>query len=146
MKYDTSKQEELKQAQEYFNKLVSNRSVVEINKKFPHRTYSQNNYLHLLLSYTAMEYGETMEYFKEYIWKRYINKDIFLSKYTNPKTGEVRDDWRSSADLTTQEMSIAVDRLISFANKEMGIELPEANNYDLIRYMENEIEKGKRYV
>lgn len=146
MKYDLNKKEEVEAAKEYFDKLLSQKSLVEINKKFPHRTYSQNNYLHLLLSYAAMEYGETLEYFKQYVWKREVNPDIFITQYVNTKTGEVRDEWRSSADLTTKEMSVAVDRLIDFASKEMALELPDADHFDHLRYIENEIEKNKKYL
>jgi hypothetical protein len=146
MKFDLSKKEESNKAEEYFKKLMEQKSIVEIRKKFSSRTYNQNNYLHLLLSYTAMEYGETLEYFKQYIWKRLINKDIFHTEYINFKTSEKRQDWRSSADLSTKEMTIAIERLILFAAKEMNLELPEAHHFDRIRYIENQIEKNKRYL
>lgn len=145
MKYDLNKIEEVKQAKEYFEKLVDHKYIVEINRKFPRRTYSQNNYLHLLLSYCALEYGETTQYFKEYIWKRLINSDIFKTEYINSVTGKIRDDWRSSADLSTKEMSIAVDRLIEFAAKQMNLELPEADQFDTLRELENHIEKNKKW-
>lgn len=146
MKYDLSKETEAREAREYFDKMLSHKYIVEIQRKFPRRTYNQNNYLHLLLSYCALEYGETLEYFKDYIWKRHINPDIFRQEYVNPKTGEARDDWKSSAELSTKEMSVAVDRLIDFAAKEMELILPSADQLDNIRYMENTLEKSKKYL
>lgn len=146
MKFDLQHKEERDKAQEYLDKLKGQYCVVDITRKFNRRTYSQNNYLHLLLSYCALEMGETLDYFKENIWKGVINKDIFLTQYRNPKTGAVRDDWKSSADLDTKEMTIAIERLLDFAPKHLGFELPSANDHEALRQIENQIESNRRYL
>lgn len=146
MKYDLKNEQERKDAQDYLSKLLEQKVIVDITRKFTRRTYSQNNYLHLLLSYCALEFGETLEYFKHFVWKQHINKDIFLTQYVNPKTGEVRDDWKSSADLDTKQMTVAIERLLDFAPREMGIQLPSANDVDAMRRLENHIEQNRKYL
>lgn len=146
MKYNLANEKELKEAREYLTKLLSQKAVVEIIHKHPGRSLNQNNYAHLLLSYSAMAYGESLEYFKQYIFKQYINADIFKTEYKNPRTGIVREDWRSTSELTTKEMVVTIDRLIAFAAKEMGLNLPSANQFDRIRQMQNEVERGIKFL
>lgn len=146
MKYNLSDEKEKSQALEYFDKLIKNKSIVEIKKCVGRRTYAQNNYLHLLLSICALEIGETLEFFKEFIWKRHIAKDIFQTIYINPKTNEEREDWRSSGEVDTHEMAIAIDRLLMWAAKEISIELPLATNIHELRKIENHIESNKQYL
>lgn len=146
MKYNLSNKEEKQQATDYFNKLVEKKSIVEIKKCLNRRTYAQNNYLHLLLSYVALEIGEELEWFKSEIWKKIIAPDIFKTEYKNIKTGEVREDWKSSADLDTKEMTIAVERLMNWSAKELGILLPLATDIHELRSIENHIEINKNYL
>lgn len=146
MRYNFAKQEEVNQAREYFDKLLSKKAIVEIKQKHPARTYNQNNYLYLLLGYCALEYGESLDGFKNLIFKRYINKDIFETIYTNYKTGEIRKAWRSTAELTTEEMRIVIDRLISFAAKEMGLMLPSSSDFNEIKNLQNEVEINRQYL
>ena len=84
-----------------------------------------------------MEYGETPEYVKQDIFKKLVNPQIFLTEYVNYKTGEVREAWRSTADLNTKEMTTAIDNFRDYASKEAGIYLPTPD--DLISL--NEIER-----
>lgn len=146
MKFNLDKKEEVIKAQEYLNKLVANKANIEILKKFTARSLSQNNLLHLLLSYCALQTGETLEYFKQYIWKMYICSDIFKDKYINSLTNEERIRWRSSAELNTKEMSQAIERLYNWSAKELGIVLPDPTDKEGFNYLENEIEKYKGYL
>lgn len=146
MRYNLKNKEEINDAKRYVLKLIEEGADVEIIKKTGIRSYNQNAYLHLILGYTALEYGESLEYFKNIIWKQIINTDIFKTEYTNTKTGVTREDWRSSAELSIDEMTIAIDRLIKFAGKEMGLHLPSANKLDELRYISNQIEKNKKWL
>ena len=54
--------------------------LVELTEKRGKRTLKQNSYLHLLLSYFALQYGERMETIKQEVFKRHVNPDIFLQE------------------------------------------------------------------
>ncbi|MEC4049303.1 hypothetical protein OX284_007660, partial [Flavobacterium sp. SUN046] len=56
---------EKKMAIERFRFFLSKGKTFELKEKKPKRSISQNNYLHLILSWYALEYGETLEYVKQ---------------------------------------------------------------------------------
>lgn len=118
----------------------------EIIEKRDIRSPNQNRYLHLILSWFALEYGETVNYVKEDIFKQHVNQDIFLTEYANRKTGEIRTSWRSTAELDTKEMTVAIDRFRHFASKEAGIYLPEPKDLPLLQQIHNEVEKNKQFL
>ncbi len=119
----------------------------ELTEKRFNRTIKQNKYLHLILGWYAWEYGETREYIKQEVFKKVVNPEIFKTEYINKKTGEIREDWRSSADLDTKEMTTAIDRFRDYASKEAGIYLPKANEYHDLQQIEIELNNNaKNYI
>lgn len=146
MKFNLENLQSQKEARIYLEKLIEKKSNIEILKKFNARSLSQNNLLHLLLSYCALQTGETLEYFKQYIWKIYICPDIFKEVYINELTGENRVRWRSSAELNTKEMTQAIEKLRNWSANELGIELPEPTNIEAFNRMEYEIENNRGYL
>ena len=137
MIFNASNEFDIQRAKERLGYLIEKKKTFEITEKKPKRTYSQNNYIHLLFAWFALEYGETPEYVKQDIFKKLVNPQIFLTEYVNYKTGEVRAAWRSTADLNTKEMTTAIDNFRDYASKEAGIYLPTPD--DLISL--NEIER-----
>ena len=137
MIFNASNEFDIQRAKERLGCLIEKKKTFEITEKKPKRTYSQNNYIHLLFAWFALEYGETPEYVKQDIFKKLVNPQIFLTEYVNYKTGEVREAWRSTADLNTKEMTTAIDNFRDYASKEAGIYLPTPD--DLISL--NEIER-----
>ena len=137
MIFNASNEFDIQRAKERLGYLIDKKKTFEITEKKPKRTYSQNNYIHLLFEWFALEYGETPEYVKQEIFKKLVNPQIFLTEYVNYKTGEVREAWRSTADLNTKEMTTAIDNFRDYASKEAGIYLPTPD--DLISL--NEIER-----
>lgn len=123
--------------------LIDHNKRFEIKEIRERRSISQNSYLHLILSWYAQEYGETLEYIKQEVFKKKINPAIFKTEYINEKTGEIRDDWRSSASLDTKEMTTAIDRFRDYSSKEAGIYLPEPTDMAALNYIETEIKKNK---
>lgn len=121
--------------------LIEKGKTFEIIEKKPKRSLSQNNYLHLILSFFALEYGETLEYVKQEIFKKQVNREIFKTEYINPKTGEVREAWRSTGSLDTKEMTLAIDRFRNFSSKEAGIYLPAPEDMVYLNEIEREIKK-----
>jgi hypothetical protein len=122
-------------------------NLVEYITKRPVRSNQQNRYLHgVVLPYFAIEYGETVEYIKEEYFKKIVNKELFKTTYTNTKNGEVREDWLSTKDLDTKQMSVAIDRFRDYASKEAGIYIPEANEEEFIKHCMEQISQHDRYL
>lgn len=127
--------------------LIDNKDkVVELTVKRKRRSLNQNSYLHLILTWFAIEYGDTLEYVKQDIFKKNVNPQIFKSERVNFKTGEVREHWRSSADLNTKEMTVAIERFRNYASKEAGIYLPEANEDKFLQHIEIEASKYENLI
>ena len=148
MIFDTSTELDQKRAVERFKFLLDNKKTFEIKEKKPRRSISQNAYEHLLFSFFAIEYGETAEYVKQEIFKKIVNPDIFKTARVNPKTGQIREHWRSTAELDTKENTTAIDRFRDYSSKEAGIYLPEPSDMALINQIENELSKNnsKQYL
>lgn len=117
--------------------------VVELSGKRT-RTLSQNNYAHLCFGVLAMEVGESVEYVKQEVFKRICNPDIFIVEKHNPILGTIQV-LRSTAELTTGEMSIAIDRYRKWCS-EQGVYIPEANEQAIIASLEAQLSKYQRYV
>lgn len=119
--------------------------LVELTEKRGKRTLKQNSYLHLLLSYFALQYGERMETIKQEVFKRHVNPDIFLQEKDGRGVGRYYA-LRSSSDLNTKEMTTAIDRFRDWASMEAGIYLPSPDEDALIGPMEREVEENKRWI
>ncbi|MDR2928226.1 MAG: hypothetical protein LBV41_08530 [Cytophagaceae bacterium] len=145
MLYDLSKEIDKSRARTRFEQLFVEGCKIELTKK-EKRTLQQNKYLHLILGWFALEYGETLEYVKQEMFKKLVNADIFKSEYINRKTGEIRESIRSSRDLTTTELTKAIDRFRNWSSKEASIYLPEANEDRFLAEIEIEMERHNSYL
>ena len=147
MIFNASNEFDIQRAKERLGYLIEKKKTFEITEKKPKRNYSQNNYIHLLFSWFALEYGETSEYVKQEIFKKLVNHEIFLTEYVNYKTGEVRAAWRSTADLNTKEMTIAIDNFRDYASKEAGIYLPTPDDLNSLNEIERQVNnlQGRYY-
>ena len=146
MKLNLKNEIEAKKAKTYLLHLIEKGEFIELRKIAPKRSNQQNRYLHLLLGMLAIEYGDTLEYVKTEFYKKKWNPDIFCTTYTNPKTGEIRDDLKSSASLDTKELNISIERLRTKASQEMGIYLPDANEHEFLKHIEKEIDKYAAWI
>lgn len=147
MIFNASNEFDIQRAKERLGYLIDKKKTFEITEKKPKRTYSQNNYIHLLFAWFALEYGETPEYVKQEIFKKLVNPQIFLTEYVNYKTGEVREAWRSTADLNTKEMTTAIDNFRDYASKEAGIYLPTPDDLNSLNEIERQVNnlQGRYY-
>lgn len=145
MTFDLSRELDRAQFKERCNHLYRQGVLVEITEKRGKRTIKQNSYLHLILSYFALQYGERMEWIKQEFFKRHVNPDIFLRSKEGVGIGRYYV-LRSSAELDTKEMTIAIDRFRDWASKEAGIYLPSPDEHGLIGEMEREVELNKRWI
>lgn len=146
MKYNLKNPVHKKKFKSRCNSLYDSGAFVELREIRKDRTLSQNSYLHLLLSYFAMEYGDTLDYVKEEIFKKKVNKEIFKGEFVNRKTGEVRVGWRSSSALDTKEMTLAIDRFRDYSVKEADIYLPRPDEKDFLKEAEVQVDLVKQYI
>lgn len=144
--YDLSNQLHAAQFRQRADKLLEMQAVVDLTEKKPRRTTQQNRYLHTLLGYLAIEVGESLEWVKREYYKKFVNADIFVSEKHDAVMNKQVKFLRSSTALTTEEMSLTIERLRNWASKELGIYLPSADEHRILQLMEVEIDRNKIYV
>lgn len=144
MKYDLSN--ELQRGNFHLRaaRLMEKGCVVEL-KECKVRSVRQNSFLHVALGYFAAQTGNTLEYVKQYYYKRLVNPDIFRREMDDKFLGHI-EVWRSSASLTQEEMSLSIDRFRNWSASEAGIYIPSPDDARLVQLMEIEIEKYKEYL
>ena len=125
------------------NALLQKGVVVELTEK-TFRSPNQNRYLHLLIGMVAMETGVGLEYAKREYFKKLVNKDLFVIKKSDRFAGEI-EDLRSSADLTIEEMSMAIDRFKRWGY-ENGFYMPSPDDTSLLKAIEIEMGRLKMYL
>ena len=140
MKYNPNNPIDRQKARERFDKLINGEDLFELKSIKPIRSNQQNKYLHLLINWYALEYGDMPAYVKRVTFKQVINPDIFRTGFRNEKTGEVREEWRSTSTLDSREMTKAIDRFRDYAGQG-GIYLPEANETEYLKWVEAELSK-----
>lgn len=124
-------------------RFLDKKAVVEMKEKV-FRTHNQNSYLHLLLGVVAMDTGNSLEDVKREYFKALVNPDIFVSKKTDAR-GVTITTYRSSADVSKEEMSIAIDRFKRWG-AENGIYLPNPGDEALLREIEIEMGRNQLYL
>lgn len=125
------------------NALLQKGSVVELKEKTL-RSRNQNSYLHLIIGVVAMEVGVTIDYAKREYFKKLVNRDLFIRKEHDRFSGEI-EVIRSSAELTIEEMRIAVDRFQRWS-AENGFYLPSPEDADRLRDIEIEMGRMAQYL
>lgn len=125
------------------NALLQKGVVVELTEK-TFRSPNQNRYLHLLIGVIAMDTGVGLEYAKREYFKKLVNRDIFVIKKSDKFAGEI-EDLRSSADLTIEEMSMAIDRFKRWG-AENGFYMPNPEDTALLKEIEIEMGRLKLYL
>jgi hypothetical protein len=98
----------------------------------------------LLIGVVAMETGVSLDYAKEHYFKRLVNRDIFCVEIDDRFVGKA-EILRSSADLTKEEATISIDRFKQWG-REQGWYMPDANEESLLRMIEIEMGRIKRYL
>ncbi len=141
MIYDSTSKFDCERAITVLKGFIAKGKKFELKAKHPKRSISQNSYLHLILTWFGLETGYTLEEVKQDIFKKHVNPTLFYE-------GEFGDliiieRWRSSASLSTAEMTLAIDRFRNFSAIECSIYLPEPNDLASIQNMEIEISKHK---
>lgn len=143
MQYDLGSPLQKVQARRRLEALEKKGAVIEITEK-SFRTTRQNSYLHTIIGIVAMETGVTLEYAKQNYFKALVNPDLFVVEQTDRFAGKVRT-LRSSADLTKEEMTMAIDRFKRWAY-EQGIAIPEQGDDELLKEAMIEMGRNRAYI
>lgn len=117
--------------------LIKKEAIVELTDKSV-RSLPQNAYLHLCLGVVAMETGNPLEYVKTEYYKRLVNPSLFLSTRFDQLIGKDIEVLRSSADLTTEEMTLSIDRFRKWAS-EQGWYIPSPEDKSILSMIEVEM-------
>lgn len=145
MIYNLTNEYEVPKFKEKVAKLLSEGATVELKKVYPKRSLAQNNYLHLLLGYFGSEYGLSIEEVKLDIFKRTCNPDLFKRTHSNKKGLRV-EFLRSTAELSSAEMTTAIERFRNWSSAVAGIYLPSANEQEFLTHVKQVIEENKEYI
>lgn len=144
MQYDGSNPLHVQQAKAKLEKLIKGQKAFELTEKKPKRPLNQNRYLHVILAYFGCQIGETMEYVKQNYYKILCNKDTFVRERDDKYLGKIKY-LRSSSDLDSAEMGLAIERFRNFASAQ-GIYIPSPEEERLVQLMEIEVEHNKLYI
>lgn len=145
MLYNLSNPYDLDKFRERVKILTERKAAVHLTEKRPTRSLAQNAYLHLLLGYFASEFGYTLDEVKVRIFKEQVNAEIFRCKKTN-KRGQEIAALRSSAEITTAELSTAIERFRNYSASEAGLYLPSAEDHQLLIFAQQQIDKNKEHL
>ena len=130
---------------EYVDKLFEQKAVIEVKKRLPNRTISQNRYFYLLLGWFSCETGYSIDEVKIDLFKRKCNRDLFERTVTN-KHGKEVTYLRSSSELTTGEMTTAIERFRNWSSAQAGIYLPSANEREFLLSIEQDMQRQKEFL
>ena len=139
MLYNTIEEPQAQACVNYLVRLIRKGKAIEVRDATRDltRTLPQNRYLHVILAYFACEYGCTPDEAKA-LFKR-CSRDIFVVQ------GKECQFVRSTASLSVEEMSTAIDRFIQWA-AEGGIEIASADDYKAVFAMQQEAERNRPYL
>lgn len=139
MIYNAQKPTDVELANKRFNSLIEGEKRFELTEKKGNKTPKQNRYLHLIIGFFAIESGYTMEYVKREFFKIQCNLEIF-KVVENGIFGEM-EGLRSWAELDTREAALSITRFRNWSNDTAVIYLPEANEMEHLKFIEEQLSK-----
>ena len=134
MRYNLQNLLDQKQALSQLEYLISKGARIELTEKRKQRTYSQNSYLHVILTSWGGHLGYDLEETKHMV-KTHLLPSMFQYK----KRGLTF--YKSTASLNTKETTILIDKIRKTAQEETGFYIPEPHEKELLQQMENDNEK-----
>lgn len=145
MIYNASIELDRQSSRERLEWFITNNKRFELTEKRSGRSLNQNAYLHLILGWFGLEYGYTLEEVKTEIFKKAVNPDIF---YQGQKDGPLQiESWRTSAALSSKEMTLAIDRFRDFSANH-GFYLPAPGDLVSLEQIQRDLSKNssKQYL
>ena len=144
MFFDLSNEMHSKQFALRVQRLQQKGAMVELVEKSL-QTHRQNNYLHLLIGAVALETGTTLEYAKEYYYKRSANAALYVVRRRDELLGGEVETVRSQRDLTREEIAFSIDRFKLWADTN-GIYLPDEADEVALREINLQMAIAKKYL
>lgn len=135
MIYNSNSLIDVQNAKQRLDYFLKKGCIFELTEKKPKRTYKQNRYLHLILSWFGLELGYTLEESKA-IYKR-LNKEIY--EYTKNNLKFIK----SSASLDSKELSITIEKFRNYSSQKANVYLPSANEVYYLNEIEYKIKSNK---
>lgn len=124
--------------------LAGKGAKVELTEKTV-RSLSQNAYLHLCLGVVAMECGVSIEYAKTEYFKRLVNPSIFVVSRFDRIFGRNVETLRSSAELSKEELSTALDSFKRWA-ADNGMYIPDPFDKERLAEVQFQLDRMKAYM
>lgn len=144
MKYNLSSPNDQKKAFAYLNKLKQKGAKIEL-REITKRSLQQNSYLHVCITFVAMQVGSTIEYVKTELYKKQANRDLYVISKNTEKLGVI-EDIRSSTKLSKEEMAKSIDNFIEYIFQKTQIVIPPASNEEFLFWVMQEYEKQQQYL
>ena len=145
MIYNLKNEVDVKRLLTRVQSLIEREKKVEVTEKREQRTLPQNSYLHLLLSWFCIETGNSLDFVKQEYFKKLCNPDIFIFEKEDKFLGSVKVI-RSSSDIDTRQMTLAIDKFRNWSSMEAGIYLPEANEDKFLDHIKEELERQRQWL
>lgn len=136
---------ELEKFREKVTELENKCAMVELKERRG-RSLNQNAYLHLLLSAFALQYGYTLDEVKTCYFKRIVNRDLFVRQKHDDLLGTDREYVISTAKLTKEELSEAIERFRNWSSNIAGIYIPSSEEYIALLHIQHDVSNNKRYL
>ena len=146
MLYDLSNELQAENFKKRCNALFKRRCIVDLTEKKPQRTLRQNAYLHAALGYFGLQFGYRIEEVKDWYFKEVCNPDLFVRRVADRITGEERKVLRSSSELDTEQMTVAIERFRNWASETAGVYIPSPEEHRLVEQMEMETLRARLYL
>lgn len=148
MFYDLTNPLQAQNFKERCRALYKKKCIVELTERKPQRTLAQNSYLHAALGFFALETGYSLEEVKKWFFKQEVNPDMFIRKKRDSITGKERAYLRSSKDLSTEEMTVAIEKFRNWAVTvpDPPVYIPSPEEHRLVEQMQIEVRRGAKYL
>lgn len=143
MWYNLKNPLEIDQFKDRVTELRNKGAVVELTEKRA-RSLQANKYLHLMLSKFALEYGYTLDEVKTHFYKIVVNPDLFVRERVDKFSGEIYKYVRSSAELTSDEMSKSIEAFREFWLEEGGYRFPSSDEYIALLHIQHDVENESK--
>jgi hypothetical protein len=130
-------------AMDFLNYAKEHDLEIVLDTYSPPRSGKQNRFLYFCLAYFAHCYHCTESEAKEIYLKRFACPQIFEKQFTMPD-GHIETWYRSTADLSKDEMAMAIRNFRAYADA-YNIPIPEATDDISIRYCEQQMQRTKNF-
>lgn len=144
MVFDLNDPRDFLEASNVFEEACRKKCRIEIRSPRKRRTSPQNRFYHFMLQYFAVQYGCTETEASEIYMKRQACPQIFEQTKVNRFGNEIKT-YRSSADLSSSEMSSAIRNFMAWASIG-GIEIPQPDDRAAIHFCQREIERSASMI